>query len=63
VVFNKGWSVGCSIRDFSQGGEKLVIRDATLLPHDSQLQMLDGRLLDCELRWAWNGAIGVEFIF
>ncbi len=62
VVFNNGQSViDCSVRDLSEGGAKLLLRDPIILPHDFQLQMLDGRLIPCELRWARNGAVGVKF--
>jgi hypothetical protein len=35
--------------------------DPTIMPHVFQLHLLDGRILECELRWARGGFIGVKF--
>jgi hypothetical protein len=62
VIFNRGQSIiDCSIRDLSNGGARLVMPDTTIMPHDFRLQMHDGRILQCELRWARNGTFGVSF--
>lgn len=62
VVFNDGQSaLDCSIRDLSEGGVRLLFPDPTIMPHVFQLHLLDGRILECELRWARGGFIGVKF--
>lgn len=63
VVFNKGQSIiNCSIRDLSEGGAKLLLSEVSIMPHSFELHLSDGRVMQCELRWARNGAFGVKFL-
>lgn len=64
VSFNEGCSdFPCTVRDISESGARLVVRDGVYMPRTFELVIeLDGTLTPCEVVWREIGAVGVRFL-
>ena len=63
IVYDDGKSViMCRIRNISEGGARLELGTAQLLPHYFELQMQGMPSRVCNLRWAKGNVIGVAFM-
>jgi hypothetical protein len=63
VVYNNGKSsIPCRIRNISEGGAKLEFGIAQLLPHKFELHVPGMPVRQCDLRWAKDNLVGVQFI-
>lgn len=61
IVYKDG-SVECKVRNISDGGARLDIGTPRLLPHTFELHVLGMPARQCNLRWAKDNLIGVQFI-
>jgi len=63
IVFNNGKSmIDCRIRNISEGGAKLELGTAQLLPHTFELEIPGMPTRQCSLRWAKDNLVGVSFV-
>ena len=63
VFFNDKQSlVDCTILDLSEGGAKLEFSSRQMLPRTFDLQMQNGAIYRCEVRWAKDNFFGVRFL-
>jgi hypothetical protein len=63
VFFNDRQSlIDCTILDLSDGGAKLEFADRQVLPRTFDLQMQNGAIYRCEVRWAKDNFFGVRFL-
>lgn len=63
AIFNNGSSLyDCQVRDWSEGGAKLIFPDLTPLPKHFVLRLTDGSQRSCEVMRADGVIIGVRFI-
>ncbi|HET6160709.1 MAG TPA: PilZ domain-containing protein [Dongiaceae bacterium] len=62
IVYNDGQSaINCRIRNISEGGARLELGTAQLLPHTFELHVPGAPPRQCNLRWAKGNAVGVSF--
>jgi hypothetical protein len=63
IAFNLGHSViDCTIREFSDGGARLVVENTVGIPNEFALAFQDGRpARRCRVVWRKGQALGVEF--
>jgi hypothetical protein len=54
--------VDCTILDLSDGGAKLEFTNRQVLPRIFDLQMQNGAIYRCEVRWAKGNFFGVRFL-
>ena len=54
--------VDCTILDLSDGGAKLEFTARQVLPRTFDLQMQNGAIYRCEVRWAKDNFFGVRFL-
>ncbi|HET6621758.1 MAG TPA: PilZ domain-containing protein [Dongiaceae bacterium] len=63
VFFNDRQSlIDCTILDLSDGGAKLEFANRQVLPRTFDLQMQNGAIYRCEVRWAKDNFFGVRFL-
>lgn len=63
VIFNDSQSmIDCTILDISEGGAKLEFPNRQVLPRTFVLQLGDGSVTRCEVRWAKDNYFGVRFL-
>jgi hypothetical protein len=63
VFFNDRQSlIDCTILDLSDGGAKLEFASRQMLPRTFDLQMQNGAIYRCEVRWAKDNFFGVRFL-
>jgi hypothetical protein len=63
VFFNDKQSlIDCTILDLSDGGAKLEFASRQVLPRIFDLQMQNGAIYRCEVRWAKDNYFGVRFL-
>lgn len=63
VIFDDSQSmIDCSILDISEGGAKLEFPNRQVLPRTFVLQLGDGSVTRCEVRWAKDNYFGVRFL-
>jgi hypothetical protein len=63
VIFNENQNlVDCTILDLSDGGAKLEFPSRQVLPRTFDLQMQNGAIYRCEVRWAKDNFFGVRFL-
>jgi len=63
VIFNDSQSmIDCTILDISEGGAKLEFPSRQVLPRTFVLQLGDGSVTRCEVRWAKDNFFGVRFL-
>ncbi len=63
VIFNDSQSmIDCTILDISEGGAKLEFPNRQVLPRTFVLQLGDGSVTSCEVRWAKDNYFGVRFL-
>ena len=63
VFFNDRQSLmDCTILDLSDGGAKLEFSGRQVLPRTFDLQMQNGAIYRCEVRWAKDNYFGVRFL-
>jgi hypothetical protein len=63
VIFNGSQGiVDCIILDISEGGAKLQFPGRQVLPRTFTLQLHDGTVTECEVRWAKDSFFGVRFL-
>lgn len=62
AVFNEGASLyDCQVRDWSEGGARLVFPNLTPLPHLFTLRLNDGSEYACEVVRADGPVVGIRF--
>jgi hypothetical protein len=54
--------IDCTILDLSEGGAKLEFASRPMLPRTFDLQMQNGAIYRCEVRWAKDNFFGVRFL-
>ena len=54
--------IDCTILDISEGGAKLEFPSRQVLPRTFVLQLGDGSVTRCEVRWAKDNFFGVRFL-
>ena len=63
VFFNDRQSLmDCTILDLSDGGAKLEFSGRQMLPRTFDLQMQNGAIYRCGVRWAKDNYFGVRFL-
>ena len=63
VFFNDRQNlIDCTILDISDGGAKLEFASRHVLPRTFDLQMQNGTIHRCEVRWAKDNFFGVRFL-
>jgi hypothetical protein len=64
IVYNSGSSlINCIIRDRSEGGAKLVLPAASVLPQRFELlSVSEGKLYPAEIMWRRGDELGIMFI-
>ena len=63
VVFNNGKGLlVCRVRDLSPDGARLEFASRQMLPRTFDLQMQNGAIYRCEVRWAKDNFFGVRFL-
>lgn len=63
VIYNDSQSmIDCTILDLSEGGAKIEFPNRQVLPRTFVLQLGDGSVTRCEVRWAKDTFFGVRFL-
>ena len=64
ICFNARHStLPCTVRDFSDGGAKLLSQNALNVPDTFELNIdLDGIWVSCEVVWRRGAEVGVRFV-
>lgn len=63
VLYNDSQAmIDCTILDISEGGAKLEFANRQVLPRIFSLQLDDGSVTRCEVRWAKDNFFGVRFL-
>ncbi len=61
IVGPDGTMIACRLRNISEGGARLELPGPQLLPHTFTLQVGDLPPRLCNLRWAKDNLVGVQF--
>ena len=61
-IVHKDGSVACKVRNISDGGARLDLGAPRLLPHTFELHVPGMPVRTCQLRWAKDNLIGVQFV-
>ena len=60
---NHSLTVDCVIRDISSSGVKLQFQEGVMVPENFTLTIpMEGKRVDCQVRWRHKGQIGAVFI-
>jgi PilZ domain len=62
IVAKDGTTVECRLRNISEGGARLELAGPQLLPHTFELHIGDLPPRLCNLRWAKDNLVGVQFV-
>jgi len=63
IIYNNARStVGCTIKDLSDGGGRLALSGFIELPGRFDLEIAGGATLPCKVAWRRGLQIGVEFL-